>query len=138
MSQPGSLDQAGQAAGFQAQFNLLLKLLAQIAGTLSGPGNPYGVSAWTIAGNLVISTAFPSLQNGTISIRQAIAAAINVTLPGYGGPWTIVDGAGVAAAHNITVLAPAGFTIEGGASFVISANWGAAMFVLDGTNYIVV
>lgn len=127
----------GQNSGNQSQEGIFLQLLTRIVVALEGPGNPYAVSAWTTAGDLVIAMAFPSLRNGTISIRQAIPAAINVTLAPTAGPWIIVDGAGVAAADSITVLPPAGFTIQGGASYVINTDWGSAIFVLDGTNYIV-
>lgn len=136
MSQIGA-PSGGQAAGSQAQFANLLQILTKILAALTPPPNPYAVQPWTAAGDLVIATAFPDLTAGMFSIRQGTAAAINVTLPNSGGPWGVADGAGVAAADNITVLPPAGFTILGTSSYVISTDWDAALFVLDGTNYIV-
>lgn len=139
MSQAG-LQDPGQAAGSQAQVATYLKLFTRLvtAAEAANRGNPYAVTPWTGAGDLDLTTAFPSLSSGTISIRQITPAAIAVALKTSGGPWTIVDGAGVAAADNITVTAPVGFTINGAATFVISTNWGSATFVLDGNNYIVV
>lgn len=140
MSGTGGLDRvigaSGESAGSQAQYGIFLQLLTQIAEALTGGTNPFSVSAWTTAGNLVISTAFPTLKAGTISIRQTTPAAINVTLPASGGPWIIADGAGVAATDNITVLPPSGKTILGTTSYVISTNWGVQTFILDGNNYI--
>ena len=48
-----------------------------------------------------------------------------------------LGGAGVAAAHNITVKASGGNTILGGASYVMGTNWASATFLLFGTNYLV-
>lgn len=127
---------SGESAGGQAQFGILLQQVTRIATSLAGGTNPFSVSAWTAAGALVIATAFPNLKTGTISIRQTVPAAINVTLPASGGPWIIADGAGVAATDNITVLPPAGKTILGTTSYVISTNWGVQTFILDGNNYI--
>lgn len=139
MSGSGYLDSLqipGQDAGSQAQSGILLQLLTRIATALEGPGNPDAVYAFAGPGNLDIGAAYPNLQNGTIVIDQTTPAALNVTLPSAGGPWTVADGAGVAAVDNITVLAPAGKTINGGASKVINTNWGSFKFVLNGTNYI--
>lgn len=127
---------SGESAGGQAQYGVFLQLLTIIAEALSGGTNPFAVSAYTAAGDLVIATAFPTLKTGTISIRQTVPAAINVTLPPSGGPWIISDGAGVAAADNITVKPPAGKTILGTTSYVINTNWGTQTFILDGNNYI--
>lgn len=130
----------GEAAGSQAQFAIYLQLFTQLLAAVQtltpGAASPYIVTPWTTSGALDISTAFPALQTGTISVRQSPAAPVNVTLPAAGGPWIILDGAGVAAADNITVLAPGGLTINGGASKVINTNWGGLLCTLDGTNYI--
>lgn len=138
----GALMLSGEDTGSQSQVAIFLELFTQlvaVAQTVVPPAaSPYIVTPWVTAGDLVISTAFPTLTTGTISVRQGTPGALNVTLPGAGGPWIILDGAGVAASDHITILPPGGFTINGGASFVINANWGGAICILDGTNYIVI
>lgn len=136
---PFAGDMAGSAAGQQAQFNQLLQLVRRLVTVFEGQSlqAPFQVYPWTAAGNLNIATAFPSAASGVFSIRQGTPAAINVTLPPVNGPWTVGDGAGVAAADNITVLAPVGFTINGAASNVISTNWQFRTYVLDGVNFVV-
>ena len=142
MSGPGSnvpLGIGGEAAGSQAQYNLFLQLLARIVKAIENEptATPYTVFPWTTAGNLNVASAFPGLTTGTISVRQTVPTALNVTLPTSGGPWIVADGAGVAGANHISVLPPGGLTINGsGSAFVISTNWQAAIFILDGTNYI--
>lgn len=136
MSSPGDpLGIAGASSGTQSQTNIQLQLLAKLvaAAQASVKGSPYVTYPWLTAGDLTIGTAFPGILTGTVSVRQTVAAAVNVYLTASGGPWIIGDGAGVAAAHNITVL-PAigsGQTIKGAASLVISTNWRFLMFMLD-------
>lgn len=128
----------GSAAGGQAQTNILLQHVAKIADSLQkGSGSAFQVYPWTGAGNVDIATTFPSAKTGIISIKQTVPAALDVTLSTAGGPWTVGDGAGVAAADNITVKPPGGYTIKGGATDVINTNWQFRTYVLDGTNFIV-
>lgn len=127
-----------QSAGSQAQFGLLLQLLQRIYTAILGQttNGLYDVYPITAAGDLTIATAFPGITAGTFSIRKTVAAATAVTLPTSGGPWAVFDGNGGASAHNITVTAPGGFTINGASTYVISTNWEGATFVLDASNYI--
>lgn len=132
----GPLD-PGQAAGSQAQFNQLLQLLRVIAGVLTGnaQASPFVVYPVVTNGNVNLATLLPNgTRSGTFVIRQATPGANTFTLPAGGGPYTVTDGAGNAAAHNITIAAPAGYTIGGATT--ITTNWGSLTFVLDGTNYI--
>lgn len=133
----GPLD-PGQAAGSQAQFNQLLQLLRVIAGALTGNavGSAFTVYAITANGSINLATAYPAATAGTFVIRQETPGANTFTLPAKAGPFTVTDGAGNAAAHTITIAAPAGFTINGGASTTITTNWGSLTFILDGTNFI--
>lgn len=138
-SNTGLPDNFGGAAGGQAQFNLLLQLVRRLVTVFEGQAlqAPYQVYPWTDAGPLDIAAALPRAASGILSIRQGTPAAINVTLPSANGPWTVGDGAGVAGADNITVLPPVGFTINGGASDVISTNWEFKTYVIDGANFII-
>lgn len=129
----------GSAAGGQAQTNILLQHVAKIADSLQkGSGTSSQVFPWTGAGNLDLATGFPNATGGIVSIRQTVPAAISVTLTTQ-GPWTIGDGAGVAATDNITVLPPAGYTIKAAANDVINVAWRFRTYILDTgtTNFIV-
>lgn len=136
----GGVGGQNQGAGFQAQLNAHLQLMARITVALenAGTGLLYTPYVWTGAGNLVVATQWPNATTGTIIIAQASAAALDVTLPATGGPWCVVDGAGVAAADNITIKAAGGRTIRGGSSLVLNTNWGAFTLLLNGSNYITV
>lgn len=128
----------GQNAGFQAQFGLLLQILLQMLKALqdNSQSSLYTVYPFTGTGSLTISTAFPGVTAGTFSIRKVAPATTIVNLPTSGGPYVVRDGNGGAAANNITVDPPVGFTINGTSSYVISTNWTGATFVLDGSNYL--
>lgn len=128
----------GESAGSQAQFSSLLQILTKILEALGGigAGPLYTPYVWAQAGDLDITTVFPNATTGTFIIRQPTPAAINVTLPATGGPWIVADGAGVAATHNITVLASGGRTIKGTSSDVLNTNWESQTYLLDTTNYI--
>lgn len=130
--------QSGASLGSQAQFGQLLQLIQMIVSALTSANQPalFTVYPFTGTGGLVIATAYPGVTSGTFSIRKAVAATTAVTLPTSGGPYAVWDGNGGAAAHNITVSPPGGFTINGGSSYVISTNWAGATFLLDGSNYI--
>lgn len=135
---PSLVGIGGQAGGSQAQFGNLLVLLTRIVTALENAagGSLYTPYVWTQAGTLDIATVWPNAKTGTIIIQQAVAAALIVKLPATGGPWTIVDGAGVAATDNITVEADGGRTIKGTSSDVLNTNWAAQTYFLNGTNYL--
>jgi len=129
------------SAGQQAQFNQLIQAVNRIGDFLTGQATSaiFVPHIFTGAGNLDIASQFPGLTSGTFPIQQVTPAALNVTLPGSVGPWIVGDGAGVATADNITVLPPAGsgYTINGAANNVISTNWQFRIYLLVGTNYVV-
>ncbi len=129
------------AAGNQAQFGIFLQLIQRILAVLEGGGtvvvNAFAVYPITAAGNVNIAADYPDALAGIFSIRQTVPGAMTVTLPPYGGPWAVCDGAGVASADPITVDAPMGYTINGGPSYVLAFNWMYATFILDGTNFVV-
>jgi hypothetical protein len=64
--------------------------------------------------------------------------AITVNLPALGydaQTFLVVDETGSAGTNNITVNAPAGHTINGASSVVISTNYGAVRVYSNGNNY---
>ncbi len=131
----------GQASGSQAQFGIFLQLIQRILAVLEGGGtvvvNAFAVYPITAAGDVNIAADYPDALAGIFSIRKTVSAATVVTLPPYGGPWGVCDGAGVAGTYNITVAAPMGYTINGQPSFLLEFNWQYATFILDGTNFVV-
>lgn len=139
MSDPGRLGGNTSAAGQLAQMNTFLQLFKRLVvaqEALSDDENIFTQIPWAAAGDLDMSVSFPAASMGTIIIDQATPAALNVTLNGP-GPWFVVDGGGHAAADNITVQGPGGTTIKGAGTYVISTNWASALFLLYGTNYLV-
>lgn len=135
-STPLDLGGGGQNTGFQAQLSQLLQQVTTIARVLQGQAgnnlaNLFAPTAFTAAGALTITQ-----QIGFFSIRKATPAATTVNLMQGGGPYLIADGAGNASSDHITIVPPAGYTILGTSSLVISTNWGAVGLVLDGSNYL--
>lgn len=136
----GALAGETSAAGSLAQFNIYLQLFARLvvaSEALAAGQSLYRQLPWSAAGNLDVATEFPNARQGTVIIDQTVAAALDVTLTGT-GPWTVVDGAGVASGDNITVKGAGGATINGAATYVISNDYGAATFLLYGSDYLVV
>lgn len=81
---------------------------------------------------------FTMTNETVLVVRKASAAATAVTLPTVSGAKdngrTVVvkDGKGDAGTNNITITDPSAQTIDGGASLVISANYGKATLCYDG------
>lgn len=130
----------GEAAGNQAQFGILLQLIQRIVAALEGvvPNNDvWTVYPVTAAGNINLAADYPTVRAGTFSIRKTVPAATTVTLRSEYGPWIVADGAGNASSYPITVDAPGGYTINGAASYILAFDWQSAIFILDGTNFII-
>lgn len=68
---------------------------------------------------------------GGISIFQSGSPVTTVQLPSTGGPYPIFDGSGNAATYHITVLPPAGYTINGQSSYIFAFNNQSATFYLN-------
>ena len=73
-------------------------------------------------------------------INQTVGAAIQVDLPAVADVWlgfevTIKDAKGDANTNNITIATPGAETIDGAATLVISAAYGVAKVMFDGTNW---
>lgn len=89
----------------------------------------------TAAGNVTMG------NQGVCVVKKASGAATQVTLPARAkrGDFAFVkDGKGDAGANNITVV-PDGTTnnttIDGGASVTISSNYGAKIFMHNGSEW---
>lgn len=137
---PDILSAPNQNIGGQAQTNAFLQLFKRLVIAEESEAVAaalYNQLPFVAAGNLDVATVFPGVSRGTIVINQATPATLDVILSGA-GPWNVVDGAGVAGGDNITVKGPGGTTILGAATYVIGTNWGAATFLLFGSNYLVV
>ncbi len=81
------------------------------------------------------------VNEGVAVVNKTSGAATQVTLPpspGAGGlspmRW-VVDGKGDAASNNITVIGASSATIDGASSYVISNNYGAVLFLWNGTEW---
>jgi hypothetical protein len=96
-----------------------------------------------IARNVTLVTTGASyVANGNdslIVVRKATGSATAITLPASPAPGQeaiVKDGKGDAATNPITITSASGM-IDGGASYVISANRGAARLTFDGTEWVV-
>ncbi len=70
-------------------------------------------------------------------INKTVGAATAVTMPPGPTSWQLYcvkDGKGDAATNNITIT-PAAGTVDGGANYVISENYGVAVFLYNGTEW---
>jgi hypothetical protein len=78
------------------------------------------------------------LNSGVCVVKKTTPQATQVTLPARGMFAWVKDGAGNAAADNITVV-PDGTTnnttIDGAANQVISSNYGHTLFFHNGTEW---
>jgi len=86
---------------------------------------------FTGTGNFAFTT------QAAVVVKKAVGAATQVTLPKnpYLGHMCLVkDGKGDAATNNITVVGATG-NIDGAANFVISENYGKAIFQYNGTEW---
>lgn len=114
--------------------------------------SPAGSNAWTgynsfqaglglearvvaAAGGIAVATS-----DIAIIVRQTVAAAVTATLPAVPATNQLVivkDGAGVAAANNITIDGN-GNTIDGAATVAISSNYGVERLLFDGISWNVI
>lgn len=96
------------------------------------PTSP-GMRTVTAAGDYAIT-----VESGLI-IKKASGAATGVTLPKINASSPVmidvVDGKGDAASNNITISGYGGETINGAATYVISAAYGAVRLVSNGTEW---
>ena len=94
-----------------------------------------GTVVQTAAGNVAMGNA------GVCVVNKTVGAATQVTLTARAGRGTfafVKDGKGDAASHNVTIIPDAtahNTTIDGAANFVISVNYGGALFFNNGTEW---
>lgn len=98
--------------------------------------NTSGIGRWpvrviTAAGAITVTAAdWAVIVNKTVGAASAVALPAGAT----GAEFVIKDGKGDAAANNITIT-PAAGTIDGAATSVISANYGSATLLYNGTEW---
>jgi len=82
--------------------------------------------------NILTSDAFAGL-----SVYQSSSPVTTLQLPTTLGPYPVFDGSGNAGTYPITVLPPAGKTINGLAQYILAFNYQSATFYNDGTSILV-
>ena len=93
------------------------------------------VNVFKAAGNVTMS------NEGVVVVNKTSGAATTVTLtpsPEAGDFVFVKDGKGDAASNNITVQGAASATIDGASSYVITSNYGGAIFCWNGTEWNVI
>lgn len=133
------------AAGAQVATRAVLDIknlttvIATFGGTTSG-------NAFTTAGGRiqklrnVASTTITVAASDDVVVSTTGGAAVAVSLPASpetGRRYTIKDGVGDAGTNNITVT-PAAGNIDGAGTYVMNANYEAATFVYNGTQWNVI
>lgn len=101
------------------------------SGTTTTTGQILALRVVTAAGAVTVSAT-----DDVVVVNKTVGAATTVNLPaGFTGRrYTIKDGKGDAAANNITIT-PAAGNIDGAGTLVISANYGKATIVYNGTQW---
>ena len=105
--------------------------MSGLANRLKDALNVDGYRVFTGTGNVTMA------NEGTLEVKKATGAATTVTLPANpkaGWHRWVKDGKGDANTNNITVQASTG-NIDDAATFVISNNYGSALFVYDGSQW---
>lgn len=95
--------------------------------------NPRKISTTgTATINILTSDSFSG-----VSVYQSTAPVTTLQLPTTGGPYPIFDGSENAGSFNVTVLPPAGKTIQGASSYVLTTNGQSVTVYWDGTQYVI-
>lgn len=109
-----------------------------VNGNISSTGN---INNGSVISNVNVFTSTGGYSVGTndytVIINKATGAATSVTLPSSpikGRTICVIDGKGDALVNNITI-SPSSGTINGASTYVISANYGAANLVYNGTEW---
>jgi hypothetical protein len=86
------------------------------------------------------STYTVSSSDYYVIVRKTVGSATTINIPAAGNAgleYTIKDGKGDAATHNITIT-PASGTIDGASTFVMNINWQSNTILDDGTTWNVI
>mgnify|MGYP000884905191 CR=1 FL=1 len=74
---------------------------------------------------------------GGVSIYQSGSPVTTVQLPTGNGPYPIFDASGNAGTYPITILPPAGKTINGLSQYILAFNYQSAVFCIDASSVLV-
>lgn len=99
--------------------------------TIRGPLNFSSTTVYTGTGNVTV------VNESVYVVKKASGAATQVTLPASpqtGRAVLVIDGKGDAATNNVTVVAASG-NIIAAASYVLSENYAAALFLYNGSEW---
>jgi hypothetical protein len=92
-----------------------------------GTGQP--IRTVTAAGTVTVGPL-----DSIVIIKKTSPQITTVNLPANGGPFTIIDGGGVAGSFPNTIT-PASGTINGNANYVMNFNYQSVTFVPNGAGY---
>jgi len=121
------------AGGKTVRFVIISEWLNAVP-TLGSP-NTFQVPRVTKTANYVVAVTDHTVWCDPTSNTIAVTLPSPANVPNQ--RFAVVDSTGQASGHNITVAGAAG-NINGAANYVISANYGYAVFESDGSNYTVV
>lgn len=95
--------------------------------------NPRKISTTgTSTSNILTSDSF-----GGVSIYQSSTPVTTIQLPATEGPYPVFDAGGNAGTFPITILPPAGKTINGQTSYILAFNYQSASFYIDVSQVVV-
>ena len=131
---PGAALRADGVLGFDANGQPIITTITSGGGSGTGTGSTVRKVATT--GTATISVTAGDAYAG-VSIYQSSAPVTTVQLPTTLGPYPIFDGSGNSGTYPITILPPAGKTINGLTAYALSFNFQSATFYNDGTEILV-
>ena len=152
---------SGSTSSAISLFSSYVTLFANtlLSGTLVNFNSSFGAFNYYSNSNVTYGMGNTTAGNVYQAVRSAISytvvanqdyyigitntgSARTVTLPATNiiknQAFIVKDESIGAGAHNITVSASGGKTIDGASNFVINTNGGSATFIYDGTNYFVI
>ena len=87
--------------------------------------------------NLAVSSNITLVDKTLHLVSTAAARSLTLPAPTSGAYIAVIDSTGQAETNNITVSQNASETIDGATSYVVNLNYGAVIFVSDGTNWFI-
>ena len=134
---PNTLPSASLRANGYLAFDSTGQPIITTAPSGGGSGSVNGVPRKISTTGTATITLLSSDAFGGVSIYQSSTPVTTIQLPTTGSPIPIFDGSGNAGTYPITILPPAGLTINGMAQFIMAFNYQSATFYNDGTSILV-